>query len=124
VCTVEKASRSAHTRSRRFLTRAGRNRGPRPHPQAPPSISINAPFLSRSPERRYLAVSQLPFLQRHLSMRSDDIRSRFLDFFASRGHHVVSSSSLVPADDPTLLFTNAGMVQFKKVFLGDEKPGY
>ena len=57
-------------------------------------------------------------------MRSDDIRSRFLDFFASRGHQVVSSSSLVPADDPTLLFTNAGMVQFKKVFLGGENPGY
>ncbi len=57
-------------------------------------------------------------------MRSDDIRSRFLDFFASRGHQVVPSSSLVPADDPTLLFTNAGMVQFKKVFLGGESPGY
>ena len=49
------------------------------------------------------------------------IRQDFLDFFATRQHEVVASSSLVPADDPTLLFTNAGMVQFKDVFLGAEK---
>ena len=49
------------------------------------------------------------------------IRQRFLDFFAPRGHRVVRSSSLVPANDPTLLFTNAGMNQFKDVFLGLEK---
>lgn len=56
-------------------------------------------------------------------MRSDDIRRRFLDFFVERGHAVVPSSSLVPEGDPTLLFTNAGMVQFKNVFLGlDERP--
>jgi alanyl-tRNA synthetase len=53
-----------------------------------------------------------------------DIRQRFLDFFASRGHRVVRSSSLVPANDPTLLFTNAGMNQFKDVFLGLEKRDY
>jgi len=57
-------------------------------------------------------------------MRSDEIRTRFLEFFAERGHEVVSSSSLVPQEDPTLLFTNAGMVQFKKAFLGEEDPGY
>jgi alanyl-tRNA synthetase len=57
-------------------------------------------------------------------MRADEIRSRFLGYFAARGHEVVSSSSLVPEDDPTLLFTNAGMVQFKRVFLGLEEPGY
>jgi alanyl-tRNA synthetase len=57
-------------------------------------------------------------------MRSDEIRSRFLDYFARNGHQVVASSSLVPADDPTLLFTNAGMVQFKKVFLGMEQTPY
>src|SRR5882762_8805786 len=50
-----------------------------------------------------------------------DIRSAFLDFFASRGHEAVPSSPLVPRNDPTLLFTNAGMVQFKNVFTGQEK---
>jgi alanyl-tRNA synthetase len=53
-----------------------------------------------------------------------DIRQRFLDFFAERGHRVVRSSSLVPANDPTLLFTNAGMNQFKDTFLGLEKRDY
>jgi alanyl-tRNA synthetase len=53
-----------------------------------------------------------------------DLRRAFLDFFRQRGHTVVPSSSLVPANDPTLLFTNAGMVQFKDVFLGKEKRGY
>ncbi|MAG00527.1 MAG: alanine--tRNA ligase [Acidiferrobacteraceae bacterium] len=53
-------------------------------------------------------------------MKTNEIRSRFLDFFAARGHEIVPSSSLVPGNDPTLLFTNAGMVQFKDVFLGDE----
>jgi alanyl-tRNA synthetase len=55
-------------------------------------------------------------------MQSSDIRSRFLEFFEREGHKVLPSSSLVPADDPTLLFTNAGMVQFKRVFLGNEEP--
>jgi alanyl-tRNA synthetase len=57
-------------------------------------------------------------------MKASDIRQRFLDFFQERGHQVVASSSLVPAEDPTLLFTNAGMVQFKRVFLGSEKRDY
>jgi alanyl-tRNA synthetase len=54
----------------------------------------------------------------------DETRQRFLDFFAHRGHRVVRSGSLVPANDPTLLFTNAGMNQFKDVFLGHEKREY
>ena len=54
-------------------------------------------------------------------MTGHEIRQHFLDFFAARGHRVVRSSSLVPANDPTLLFTNAGMNQFKDVFLGLEK---
>ncbi len=57
-------------------------------------------------------------------MTSNDIRKFFLDFFAARGHRVVRSSSLVPANDPTLLFSNAGMNQFKDVFLGREKRDY
>ena len=58
------------------------------------------------------------------TMKSAEIRSRFLEFFAQRGHAVVASSPLVPGNDPTLLFTNSGMVQFKDVFLGKEPRPY
>jgi len=57
-------------------------------------------------------------------MKASEIRQRFLEFFRERDHQVVNSSPLVPQEDPTLLFTNAGMVQFKKVFLGQEKRDY
>ncbi|MFN2370043.1 MAG: alanine--tRNA ligase, partial [Candidatus Krumholzibacteriia bacterium] len=57
-------------------------------------------------------------------MKAREIRAKFLDFFAERGHAVVASSSLVPHDDPTLMFTNAGMNQFKGVFLGLEHRDY
>ena len=57
-------------------------------------------------------------------MTGNEIRRRFLDYFASHGHRVVRSSSLVPANDPTLLFANAGMNQFKDVFTGAEKRDY
>src|SRR6187399_2005191 len=57
-------------------------------------------------------------------MTGSQIRQTFLDYFAAREHRVVRSSSLVPANDPTLLFTNAGMNQFKDVFLGQERRDY
>jgi alanyl-tRNA synthetase len=57
-------------------------------------------------------------------MNAAEIRRKFLDFFASKGHTIVASSPLVPGNDPTLLFTNAGMVQFKDVFTGQDKRSY
>ena len=57
-------------------------------------------------------------------MKSAEVRNSFLEFFKSKGHEVVASSSLIPRHDPTLLFTNAGMVQFKSVFLGEAKKPY
>ena len=53
-----------------------------------------------------------------------DIRSTFLNYFEKQGHRVVPSSPLVPRNDPTLMFTNSGMVQFKDVFLGEDKRSY
>ena len=60
----------------------------------------------------------------NIPMSTSEIRSSFLEFFRANGHEVVASSPLVPGNDPTLLFTNAGMVQFKDVFLGAEKRSY
>ena len=57
-------------------------------------------------------------------MKSNEIRAKFLDYFAGKGHAKVASSPLVPGNDPTLLFTNSGMVQFKDVFLGQDKRNY
>ena len=63
-------------------------------------------------------------MRQNVPMNSSDIREKFLSFYASKAHSVVRSSSLVPGNDPTLLFTNSGMVQFKDVFLGSEKRDY
>ena len=57
-------------------------------------------------------------------MTGNEIRKCFLEFFESKGHTRVAASSLVPHDDPTLLFVNSGMVQFKKVFMGEETRPY
>ncbi len=57
-------------------------------------------------------------------MKSSEARNLFLEYFRAKGHEKVGSSSLIPKHDPTLLFTNAGMVQFKSVFLGEEKRPY
>ena len=57
-------------------------------------------------------------------MKSTEIRRCFFDFFTERGHEKIASSSLIPAQDPTLLFTNAGMNQFKDIILGHKKRSY
>ncbi len=57
-------------------------------------------------------------------MNTSELRNLFLDYFDEKGHRVVPSSPLVPGNDPTLLFTNAGMVQFKDVFLGSDPRDY
>ena len=57
-------------------------------------------------------------------MQGSEIRRRFLEYFAGNGHQIVKSSGLIPKNDPTLLFTNAGMNQFKNIFLGLEKVDY
>jgi len=59
-----------------------------------------------------------------MDMTGNQIRARFIEYFAARGHAVIDSSGLVPLDDPTLLFTNAGMVQFKRVFMGEDQREY
>ena len=57
-------------------------------------------------------------------MKSHQIRQLFLEFFEEKNHHILSSAPIVVKDDPTLMFTNAGMNQFKNIFLGFDKPDY
>src|SRR5213083_2197204 len=71
-----------------------------------------------------LATMRTPYERKWNHLNSNEIRRRFLQFFADRGHAIVKSSSLIPAEDPTLLFVNAGMNQFKDVFLGREQRSY
>src|ERR1051326_5361610 len=81
---------------------------------------------SHWPSGRFESVRLIDSARRPIftRMRAAEIRSRFLQYFARNDHAIRPSSSLVPADDPTLLFTNAGMVQFKRVFLGLEAPSF
>ena len=76
---------------------------------------------SAEPRTTYPTITRPSF---HIMATTSEIRSAFLDFFAGHGHEIVSSSPLVPRNDPTLLFTNAGMVQFKNVFTGAETRPY
>src|SRR5207247_563361 len=84
-----------------------------------------APHRTRDKEIRRKVLCALRVLRASIRrMTSNEIRASFLKFFEQNGHRVVPSSPLVPHDDPTLLFTNAGMNQFKDVFLGREKRDY
>ena len=101
---------------------------PKDQRRAGPALSIShaAGLLAR---RRCLGAAEIPHRAARRSglsiiMRSRDIRRSFLEYFQKNGHTIVPSSSLVPDDDPTLLFTNAGMNQFKDLFLGREKRSY
>ncbi len=76
------------------------------------------------PPARSAGLTRNPHTMSKPTFTVADIRKSFLDFFASKGHTVVASSSLVPGNDPTLMFTNSGMVQFKDVFLGSDKRPY
>ena len=80
-------------------------------PRAVPRYAAGIPFPAREDQRRPMTSS-------------NDIRATFLDYFARNGHQVVESSPLVPRNDPTLMFTNSGMVQFKNVFTGQERRPY
>ncbi|EGK08172.1 alanine--tRNA ligase [Kingella kingae ATCC 23330] len=80
---------------------------------------------NRFRKKKQPALFPFPFLfDRQNTMKTSELRQKYLQFFESKGHQIVRSSSLVPHEDPTLLFTNAGMNQFKDVFLGFDKRAY
>src|SRR5689334_5157237 len=105
-------------------SRTGATCSPTSSRRSRPSGSTGNELSFRRAGRRIPAVKRPLRYNCIYPMTGNQIRQRFLDFFAERGHRVVRSSSLVPANDPTLLFANAGMNQFKDVFLGLEKRDY
>src|SRR5262249_54070055 len=100
--------------------------------------TVKIAFLDTPAARRYISAAKIVRPDGHLAAKFqseaadsraamsgvNEIRRKFLDYFAAHGHTVVPSSPLVPINDPTLLFTNAGMVQFKNLFTGLEKRPY
>ena len=96
----------------------GRPERPRPERRLLPRTRLRSSALGAAFWR------PLGFIESDSMPTGNDVRRMFLDFFVQRGHREVHSSSLLPANDPTLLFTNAGMNQFKDVFLGAEKRDY
>ena len=96
--------------------------------------SLNSQFLNLAPYSHYdeggVQKSDIALRSNNevyymdTTMNYREIRQKFLDYFKSHGHEIVESSSLVPLDDPSLLFINSGMAPFKRLFLGEEKRGY
>src|SRR5712672_742492 len=99
----------------------------------PPESAYQRPLVVRALYEAAAALERMErFERRKLQMppktgepwTEDEDRTSFLEYFRSKGHRLVPSSSLVPANDPTLLFVNSGMVQFKDVFLGKDRQPY
>src|SRR5688572_16779920 len=88
--------------------------------RAGPAVVWETGCFAATARKRYIPGFYSPAKQQ--TMTSAEIRTRFLQYFERHGHVIRPSATLVPADDPTLLFTNAGMVPFKRVFLGLEEP--
>src|ERR1035438_143359 len=95
------------------------------HRDIGPAVAIRSRTRDSRAQLRYeSAVRPQPGTRPHPMASSNDIRATFLDYFARNGHQVVESSPLVPRNDPTLMFVNSGMVQFKNVFTGQERRPY